>query len=95
MLVVSAVLNLVMSWQEFQVWKWVFAAGIVVNNKMQTSDPSIFAIGEVALYNHMNRNGLVAPGYEMADVAAEEILGNDKLMRKRSTWSNTIEIDWC
>jgi nitrite reductase (NADH) large subunit len=33
--------------------------GIVVNNKMQTSDPSIYAIGEVALYNAMIY-GLVA-----------------------------------
>jgi nitrite reductase (NADH) large subunit len=48
--------------------------GIVVNNKMQTSDANIFAIGEVALYNNMIY-GLVAPGYEMADVAADQILG--------------------
>ena len=27
--------------------------GIVVNNRMQTSDPEIYAIGEVALYNQM------------------------------------------
>ena len=46
--------------------------GVVVNNQMQTSDPSIYAIGEVALYNQMIY-GLVAPGYEMADVAAEKI----------------------
>ena len=50
--------------------------GIVVDNKMQTSDPAIFAIGEVALYNQMIY-GLVAPGYEMANVTAEQILGND------------------
>lgn len=49
--------------------------GIVVNNKMQTSDPSVFAIGEVALYNQMIY-GLVAPGYEMAEVAVNQILGN-------------------
>jgi len=53
--------------------------GIVVNNKMQTSDPSIFAIGEVALYHNMIY-GLVAPGYEMADVAANQILGNDEVL---------------
>ncbi|MEO0571004.1 MAG: nitrite reductase large subunit NirB [Bacteroidota bacterium] len=49
--------------------------GIVVNNTMQTSDPSIFAIGEVALYNQMIY-GLVAPGYDMANVAANQIVGN-------------------
>ncbi len=54
--------------------------GIVVNNKMQTSDENIYAIGEVALYNQMIY-GLVAPGYDMADVAVEQITGNiEKLM---------------
>jgi len=47
--------------------------GIVVNNKMQTSDEHIFAIGEVALYNEMIY-GLVAPGYDMADVAVNQII---------------------
>lgn len=46
--------------------------GIVVNNFMQTSDESIYAIGECALYNEMIY-GLIAPGYEMADVAVNEI----------------------
>lgn len=49
--------------------------GIHVDNTMKTSDPSIFAIGEVALYNQMIY-GLVAPGYDMANVAANQILGN-------------------
>jgi len=48
--------------------------GIIVNNKMKTSDPNIMAIGEVALYNQMIY-GLVAPGYEMAQVAVDQILG--------------------
>lgn len=54
--------------------------GIVVNDKMQTSDPSIYAIGECALYNQ-TIYGLVAPGYEMAEVALSQILnsGSDKL----------------
>ncbi len=48
--------------------------GIVVNEKLQTSDPSIFAIGECALYNGMVY-GLVAPGYEMAEVVAANLAG--------------------
>ena len=48
--------------------------GIVVNNKMQTSDENIFAIGEVALYNQMIY-GLVAPGYDMAEIAVNQIMG--------------------
>ncbi len=48
--------------------------GIVVDNRMQTSDEHIYAIGEIALYNQMIY-GLVAPGYDMAGIAAEQILG--------------------
>ncbi|WP_372745130.1 nitrite reductase large subunit NirB [Lutibacter sp.] len=53
--------------------------GVIVNNKMQTNDESIFAIGEVALYNNMIY-GLVAPGYEMADVAVDQILGKTETL---------------
>ncbi|TRX07952.1 nitrite reductase large subunit NirB [Flavobacterium gawalongense] len=65
--------------------------GIVVNNKMQSSDPYIYAIGEVALYNHMIY-GLVAPGYEMADVAAEQILQRDKTMRETIDMSTQLKL---
>jgi nitrite reductase (NADH) large subunit len=52
--------------------------GIIVNDKMQTSDPAIFAIGECALYSGAIF-GLVAPGYEMANVAVHQIAGRSKL----------------
>lgn len=65
--------------------------GIVVNNRMQTSDSHIYAIGEVALYNSMIY-GLVAPGYEMADVAAEQILNNDKTMRDTIDMSTQLKL---
>lgn len=46
--------------------------GIVINEYCQTSDPAIYAIGECALYQ--NRiYGLVAPGYSMASVAADNL----------------------
>ncbi|MEO6733430.1 MAG: nitrite reductase large subunit NirB [Ferruginibacter sp.] len=51
--------------------------GIVVNEKLETNDPFIFAIGECALYNGMIY-GLVAPGYEMADVVATNLSGGYK-----------------
>ena len=51
--------------------------GIVVNEKLQTNDDSIFAIGECALYNEMIY-GLVAPGYEMAEVVAANLCGATK-----------------
>jgi len=56
--------------------------GIVVNNKMQTSDSEIYAIGEVALWNNMIY-GLVAPGYEMAEVAVNQILGNKEVVMEQ------------
>lgn len=49
--------------------------GILVNDQLQTSDPSIFAIGECALVHQMIY-GLVAPGYEMAEVVASQLIGN-------------------
>jgi nitrite reductase (NADH) large subunit len=51
--------------------------GIVVNERMQTSDECIFAIGECALYEGMIY-GLVAPGYEMADIVASYLTGGEK-----------------
>lgn len=60
--------------------------GIVVNNKMQTSDENIYAIGEVALYNQMIY-GLVAPGYDMAEIAVAQILGD-----KEATMPTAIDM---
>jgi nitrite reductase (NADH) large subunit len=51
--------------------------GIVVNEKLQTNDDSIFAIGECVLYNGMIY-GLVAPGYEMADTVVTNLTGGNK-----------------
>jgi NAD(P)H-dependent nitrite reductase large subunit/NAD(P)H-dependent nitrite reductase small subunit len=46
--------------------------GVQVNDELQTSDPRIFAIGEVALHRGMIY-GLVAPGYEMAEIVAANL----------------------
>ena len=51
--------------------------GILVNDNMQTSAEDVFAIGECALYQGMIY-GLVAPGYEMADVVVDNLLDGDK-----------------
>lgn len=51
--------------------------GIVVDENMLTNDTSILAIGECALYKGMIY-GLVAPGYEMAEVAIAHITGRSK-----------------
>ena len=50
--------------------------GIVVDDHCRTSDPHIYAIGECALWSG-RIFGLVAPGYRMANVAAEHIAGVD------------------
>jgi nitrite reductase (NADH) large subunit len=51
--------------------------GVVVDEQLRTSDPNIYAIGEVALYNNMIY-GLVAPGYEMAEIAAANLTGQER-----------------
>ncbi len=51
--------------------------GVVVNDRLQTSDPRIYAIGEVALRADMIY-GLVAPGYAMAEVVAANLTGEDR-----------------
>lgn len=65
--------------------------GIVVNNKMETSVSDVYAIGEVALYNN-NIYGLVAPGYEMAGVALDQIMGGDKLMSPTIDMSTQLKL---
>ncbi|SFB60776.1 nitrite reductase large subunit NirB [Algoriphagus aquimarinus] len=65
--------------------------GVYVNNKMETSDPAIYAIGEVALYNN-GIYGLVAPGYEMAGVAVDQIAGGEKLMSPSIDMSTQLKL---
>lgn len=48
--------------------------GIRVDDSLQTSDPSIYAIGECACHRNVVY-GLAAPGYQMADVLADDLLG--------------------
>lgn len=52
--------------------------GITVNERMQTSDPDIYAIGECAEFNgHVF--GLVSPGLEQAQTAAANIAGEARV----------------
>jgi nitrite reductase (NADH) large subunit len=48
--------------------------GIVIDDGCRTSDPDVYAIGECAVWRG-KCFGLVAPGYEMARVAASRITG--------------------
>jgi nitrite reductase (NADH) large subunit len=54
--------------------------GVVVDDLLRTSDPEIFAIGEIALHRSMIY-GLVAPGYEMADTLAANLTGAERAFR--------------
>src|SRR5690606_13476410 len=49
--------------------------GIVVDDHLRTNDPDIYAVGECALHRGAIF-GLVAPGYQMADVVAQLLSGN-------------------
>ncbi|GII98444.1 assimilatory nitrite reductase (NAD(P)H) large subunit precursor [Sediminihabitans luteus] len=50
--------------------------GVVVDLGCRTSDPHVFAVGEVACIEG-RCIGLVAPGYAMAEVVADRLLGGD------------------
>ena len=50
--------------------------GVCINDKLTTSDPSIYAIGEVALHRGLTY-GLVAPGYMMAEALATHLTGGN------------------
>ncbi|AZL65768.1 MULTISPECIES: nitrite reductase large subunit NirB [Enterobacter] len=51
--------------------------GICIDDGCRTSDPDVLAIGECALWEG-KIFGLVAPGYQMARVAAAALAGEDK-----------------
>lgn len=51
--------------------------GILVNDDLLTTDNNIYAIGEAALHKNFIY-GLVAPGYEMAEVVASQLSGDHK-----------------
>lgn len=51
--------------------------GVLVDEYLRTSDPQIYAIGEVALFKGMIY-GLVAPGWQMADIVAKNLTGGDE-----------------
>ncbi|SJN59236.1 Nitrite reductase [NAD(P)H] [Vibrio ruber DSM 16370] len=48
--------------------------GVVINDHCQTSNPNIYAIGECASWQG-HFFGLVAPGYKMATIAVDHLLG--------------------
>ncbi|WP_259557123.1 nitrite reductase large subunit NirB [Brachybacterium sillae] len=51
--------------------------GVIVGDSCQTSDPTIWAVGECASYEGVCA-GLIAPGNDMADVVVDRLLGGTR-----------------
>ncbi|MFP5393479.1 MAG: nitrite reductase large subunit NirB [Gammaproteobacteria bacterium] len=65
--------------------------GISIDQNCLTSDPDVYAIGECALWGGMIY-GLVAPGYEMARVAAKHLLGEAEAEFKGADMSTKLKL---
>ncbi len=65
--------------------------GIVIDDSCRTSDPAIYAIGECALWGG-RIYGLVAPGYQMAKVVANQLAGDRTLAFKGADMSTKLKL---
>jgi ferredoxin-nitrate reductase len=65
--------------------------GVIVNERMQTNDPDIFALGEIAEFKGM-LYGITAAAEEQAAVAAEFINGDISSYYQESLLMNIIKI---
>ena len=65
--------------------------GIAIDERCKTSDPDILAIGECALYEG-RVFGLVAPGYEMAKVAAGVLAENSNATFRSADMSTQLKL---
>jgi nitrite reductase (NADH) large subunit len=71
--------------------------GVQINSHCQTTNPDIYAIGECALWEG-RIFGLVAPGYQMAEVAARHLIGETNvrfLGADMSTKLKLMGVDVC
>lgn len=65
--------------------------GIVIDAGCRTTDPDIFAIGEVASWEG-STFGLVAPGYDMARVCAAQLVGDSGLEFKGADLNTKLKL---
>jgi ferredoxin-nitrate reductase len=65
--------------------------GVVVDARMQTSDPAIFAIGEIAEFNG-TMYGITAAAEQQAEVVAQYLNGDISSFYEGSTLMNIIKI---
>ncbi|MBU2913305.1 nitrate reductase [Reichenbachiella agariperforans] len=71
--------------------------GILVNDYLQTSDPTIYAMGEIAEFNR-TLNGTTAAAEDMADISARHISGNLTAMYQGTVSMNILkfpDLDLC
>lgn len=64
--------------------------GVTVNQYLQTSDPDIFAMGEIAEYNQV-LNGITAAAEEQADIAARFLAGDLSIHYTGSIFMNILK----
>lgn len=68
------------------------ARGVIVNDRMQTSDPDIFAVGEIA--EHRGRTfGITAAAEKQADVLAQFIAGDMQSTYEGSASMNILKLE--
>jgi len=65
--------------------------GIRINSQCQTTNPDIYAIGECALWQG-RVFGLVAPGYQMAEVAARHLAGEAQVQFLGADMSTKLKL---
>ena len=65
--------------------------GIQIDSHCQTTNPDIYAVGECALWEG-RIFGLVAPGYQMAEVAARHLLGETQLQFLGADMSTKLKL---
>ncbi len=65
--------------------------GVIVNERLQTSDPNIFAIGEIAEFKGM-LYGITAAAEQQADVVAKYLQGDIASFYSGSVFMNIIKI---
>jgi nitrite reductase (NADH) large subunit len=65
--------------------------GVVVDGSLRTSDPDIFALGDVAEFDGKTW-GIIPPALDQARVAAKKILGHDSQDYRGTVPSNTLKV---
>lgn len=66
--------------------------GVQVNSYLQTSDPSIFALGEIAEFNN-SLFGITSAAEQQADIAANYILGDFSSIYNGSVLMNILKFE--